>query len=77
MERLQEEYVTPNGDKWQVWFVIYASDRYAQGGRDEILQFKCNGREVGHITRHLDAEGRLLQENYHGTTSVPSDGRRL
>ena len=75
MERLQEEYLTLNGDDWQVWFVIYPLDRYSHGGRDEILQFKRNGREVGHIARQLDAEGRLLQENYHGSTMIPPDAR--
>lgn len=76
MERLQEEYVTPGGDHWEIWFVVYQTDRYARGGRDEILQFKKKGREVGHITRHLDDGGNLLQENRHGITSIPRDAQR-
>lgn len=77
MERLQEKYVCPNGDEWEVWLVAYESDRYSEGGRDEIVQYKKNGREAGHITRHLDAKGNLIHENYHGTTSVPQDAERI
>ena len=60
MERLTGRYLCPNGDVWEIWYVVYASDRYAPGGQDEVMQFQCNGREVGHHTRHLDAHGRLL-----------------
>lgn len=77
MERLQDRYITPNGDTWEIWFVVYDNDRYARGGRDEILQYKKNGREVGHITHHLDANGKLLQENIHGITSIPPDAKRV
>ncbi|MBI4675732.1 MAG: hypothetical protein HY741_29165 [Chloroflexi bacterium] len=38
---------------------------------------KKNGREVGHVTRHFDADGRLLQENIHGITSIPPDAKRI
>lgn len=39
MERLQEEYQTPNGDIWEVWFVVYDTDQYSTGGRDEVMQY--------------------------------------
>ena len=77
MERLEERYITPSGDDWEIWLVVYDFDRYARGGRDEIMQYKKNGREVGHITRHLDANGKLLQENVHGITAVPPDAGRV
>jgi len=64
MERLQEKYICPNGDMWEVWLVIYATDRYAPDGKDEVLQYKKNGHEVGHHTRH-SRSGR------------PSDSRKL
>ncbi|MFQ5408008.1 MAG: hypothetical protein ACE5FI_06240 [Anaerolineales bacterium] len=60
MERLRERYRCPDGDQWEVWLVVYPSDRYAPGGTDEIVQYKKNGREVGHYTRHLDKAGKLL-----------------
>ena len=41
-------------------------------GRREEMK---NGREVGHHTRHLDKDGRLIHENYHGITSVPEDAK--
>ncbi len=77
MERLQEKYVAPNGDEWEVWLVIYDTDRYAAGGHDEVIQYKKNGREVGHHTRHLDKDGDLLQENFQGITSIPGDAKRV
>ena len=77
MERLQERYICPNGARWEVWLAIYHTDRYDQGGRDEVLQYKQNGREVGYFTRHWDREGRLIHENYYGMTSVPEDARRI
>ncbi len=77
MERLQEKYVCPNGDIWEVWLVVYDTDRYAPGGRDEVLQYKKNDAEVGHHTRHLDKDSNLLQENLHGITSVPDDAERI
>ena len=59
MERLQKRYKTSNGDIWEEWLVIYDTDRYIKGGRDEILQYKKNGYEVGHITYHLDSQGTV------------------
>ncbi|MBI3763960.1 MAG: hypothetical protein HY260_19120 [Chloroflexi bacterium] len=75
MERLQQKYTCPNGDEWEVWFVVYDTDKYAPGGRDEVLQYKKNGSEVGHHTRHLDKDGGLLDENYHGMTTLPEDAK--
>jgi hypothetical protein len=43
MERLPEKYICPNGDVWEIWLVIYATDRYVPGGNDEVLQYKKNG----------------------------------
>ena len=77
MERLQEKYACPNGDIWEVWLVTYASDNYALGGSDEVLQYKKNGYEVGHHTRHLDKDGRLIHENDHGITTLPADAKRI
>ena len=77
MERLQEKYICPNGDVWEVWLVIYDSDEYTPGGKDEILQYKKNSREVGHYTRHLDKAGRLLHDNHHGVTFLPNDAKRI
>ena len=77
MERLQKRYKTSNGDIWEEWLVIYDTDRYIKGGRDEILQYKKNGYEVGHITYHLDSQGTLLQENRHGQPGLPSDAEPL
>jgi len=77
MERLQDRYVCSNGDVWEVWFVVYDSDRYAPDGRDEVTQYKKNGREEGHHTRYLDKDGNLIQENYHGITSLPDDAQRV
>lgn len=50
---------------------------YVVGGKDEVLQYKKNGYEVGHLTRHLDGDGCLLQENPHGITSVPKHCKRV
>jgi len=77
MQRLEDKYVCPNGDEWEVWLVIYATDQYAPGGSDDVIQHKKNGREVGHHTRHLDKDGRLLKENYHGITTLPKDAKRI
>lgn len=77
MERLRERYICPNGDEWAVWLVIYSTDRYVQGGSDEIVQYKKNGREVGHHTRHLDKNGNVIQENFYGVTSVPGNCKRI
>ena len=77
MERLQEQYICPNGDEWEVWLVVYDTDRYAPEGKDEVLQYKKNGHEVGHHTRHLDKDSNLIHENHHGITSVPEDARRI
>ncbi len=77
MERLEERYICFNGDVWEIWLVVYASDQYAPGGRDEVVQYKRNGREVGHHTRHLDKDDRLLRENYHGVTDLPKDAKRV
>lgn len=73
MERLNQRYRTPNGDIWEEWLVIYDTDAYDEVGRDEVLQYKKNGYEIGHITRHLDRHGRLLRENSHGNPYIPSD----
>lgn len=56
--------------------MAHDTDRYVRGGRDEILQYKKNGRAVGHVTHHFDANGNLLQENIHGITSIPLDAKR-
>lgn len=77
MERLEDKYICPNGDEWEIWLVVYATDQYAPGGEDEVIQYKKNGREVGHYTRHLDKDGRLLKENYHGITFLPEDAKRV
>ncbi len=77
MERLQEKYVANNGDEWEVWFVVYDTDNYAPGGTDEVLQYKKNGHEVGHHTKHLDLDGHLIHENVYGVTSVPKDAKRI
>ena len=77
MERLQEKYICPNGDIWEVWFVVYNTDRYTPDGKDEVLQFKKNGHEVGHHTRHLDKNGRLVHENDYGVISIPEDAQRI
>lgn len=57
--------------------MIYNTDEYALNGKDEVLQFKKNRREMGHITRHLDGKGNLLKENRYGIIKVPSDAVRL
>jgi len=75
MQRLQERYLCPNGDRWEIWLVIYDTDRYAPGGRDEVLQYQKNGFEVGHHTRHLDSSGRCIKENFHGITQIPADAQ--
>ena len=54
---------------------VTQADRYAADGRDEVLQYKKNGHEVGHHTRHLDRDENLIHENYHGITSVPDDAK--
>ncbi len=73
MERLQGRYLRPNGEVWEIWFVVYETDRYAHGGTDEVVQYKKNGSEVGHHTRHMDEKGNLLHENSYGTTTLPDD----
>jgi len=77
MERLQKRYRTPNGDMWEEWLVRYDTDKYDAGGHDEVLQYKKNGYEVGHITYHLDRNGRVMQENRHGTPTIPADAEPL
>ena len=77
MERLQGKYACPNGDVWEVWFVVYDNDNYAPGGRDEVTQYEKNGREVGHHTRHLDKDGNLIHENHYGITALPDDAQRI
>lgn len=77
MQRLQERYRCPNGDEWEIWLVVYNTGKYMLGGRDEVIQYKKNGREVGHHTRHLDNNGRLIHENHHGVTSLPGDAKRV
>ena len=77
MQRLQDRYRTPNGDLWEEWLVIYNSDRYAEGGYDEVLQYKKNGYEVEHITYHRDKYGNLLQEHKHGSPYIPDDAERI
>jgi hypothetical protein len=77
VERLQEKYICQSGDNWEVWLVVYSTDRYVVGGKDEVFQYKKNDYEVGHLTRHLDGDDRLLQENSHGITSVPKDCKKV
>jgi hypothetical protein len=77
MQRLQQKYICSNGDEWEVWLVIYKTNKYAQSGKDEVIQYKKNGREVGHHTRHLDGNGQLIHENFHGTTTIPNDAKRI
>ncbi len=44
MERLEERCICPNGDVWEIWLVVYDTDQYAPGGKDEVIQYKKNGR---------------------------------
>jgi len=73
MERLYEKYKTPEGTIWEIWFVIYET----QIGKDEVLQYKKNGKEIGHHTRHFDKNNRLLKENFHGITTIPSNAIKI
>jgi hypothetical protein len=57
---LQKRYECPNGDVWEEYYSEYPNDKYFEGGKDEVIQIKKNGREEGHITWHYD--GVLLSE---------------
>jgi len=76
-QRLQARYQTANGDVWEEWFVRYDTDEYAEGGYDEVLQVKKNGRETGHVTWHYNSSGRLLSRNVHGDASIPGDAEQI
>ena len=72
--RLVGRYKDSNGYIWEVYEARYNSSKYSQGGYDEVIQYKQEGRERGHVTRHYDKNGGLLKTNYHGTVhSLPSD----
>jgi hypothetical protein len=71
VKRAKKYYTDDEGNKWEVWVVTYKTNRYALGGKDEVFQFKLNGVEIGHHTRHLDAKGELLKMNKHNRMPIP------
>jgi hypothetical protein len=79
--KLEETWKCPNGDVWTVYLVEYDSTT-TRGGRDIVIQVKMNGVEVGHVTEHYDASGKLLKINRHPpgfnpNKAVPSDCKRV
>lgn len=53
-------------NNWLFWLVSYRSTS-DPSVVDKILQFKNNGRDVGHVTMHCSrATGDVIAVHYHG-----------
>ena len=74
----QTECYKDGSDRWEVNYVEYASTTGDPGDRDEVIQIKKNGHQVGSVTWHLDKDGNKKTSTHEkGIQRVPGSATKV
>ncbi len=73
----KECYQDDDGNRWEIFYVIYDSTTGDPGDYDEVMELRKNGNQEGHVTYHKDKNGVTKKENTKGNINLPRSARRV